>query len=86
MIIYGQTKMKLPKQVAPVLRPNIIQTRLTVNLQDASEERRQYLRADLENGANYNDPMRFLARDTLYRCHIFSGYSQEICLATYGYF
>jgi cyanobactin biosynthesis protein (PatB/AcyB/McaB family) len=86
MIIYGQTKMKLPIQVAPVLRPDIIQTHLTVNFQDASRERRQYLQADLENGANYNDPMRFLARDALCRCHIFSGYSQKICLATCRYF
>lgn len=80
------TDMNLPKQAAPVIRPDIIHPHSTFNVRDASTDRIGYIKFDVLHGANYNDPMRFVAENALPGCHILSGYSREVCLATYRYF
>jgi cyanobactin biosynthesis protein (PatB/AcyB/McaB family) len=53
----------LPLFVAPVLRPEVVQPFLTVNLKGGTPEQVLHVIFDLIHGANYNSPQCFLRRD-----------------------
>ncbi len=55
--------MRLPKQAAPVKRPDIIQPARTVDVIHGRPEDLVHIRMDLMNGANYNDPAPFMHRN-----------------------
>ncbi|MDJ0676002.1 MAG: cyanobactin biosynthesis system PatB/AcyB/McaB family protein [Calothrix sp. MO_167.B42] len=78
--------MKLPIQSAPVIRTNLIKPHAVVDLIHASTEQLLELKVDLQSGANYNDPMRFLMSADYSGCHLFSANSMAICLAGSGLF
>jgi len=78
--------MKIPIQSAPVIRTNLIKPHTVVDLNYASTEQLWELELDLLNGANYNDPMRFLMSTDYSGCHLFSANSMAICLAGSGLF
>jgi cyanobactin biosynthesis protein (PatB/AcyB/McaB family) len=73
--------MRLPKQTAPVIRPDVLQPHLTLDIQNASATRLLEIKFDLLHGANYNAPMKFLITDDFCGCHIFSPHSMAMCLA-----
>ncbi|NER84769.1 MAG: cyanobactin biosynthesis system PatB/AcyB/McaB family protein [Leptolyngbya sp. SIO1D8] len=54
--------MRLPKQSAPVKRPDLIQPHETVDVVHGSIEELVSIRIDLLHGANYNDPPAFQHR------------------------
>ena len=88
--------MKLPKQAKPVMRQTLAtpfkrgrgQTLIpppphkVVDLYHASHTRRFDLLTDLAHGANYYDPMRYLISGDSCGCHILSGSSMAMCLAS----
>jgi len=76
--------MKLPKQSVPVNRHELFEPHTTVNLVDGGTEELWNIRFDLQHGANYDDPMRFLTPVDLCGCHLFSGASMAMCLASCG--
>ena len=76
--------MKLPKQAAPVMRPDLIKPQTVVDLARASRGQLFNLELDLLGGANYNEPMRFLTPVDSCGCHILSGGSMAMCLAACG--
>ncbi|NEO45494.1 MAG: cyanobactin biosynthesis system PatB/AcyB/McaB family protein, partial [Moorea sp. SIO4A3] len=51
--------MRLPKQVAPVKRPDLIQPYRAVDVVHGRGEDLVTIRMDLTHGANYNDPAPF---------------------------
>jgi cyanobactin biosynthesis protein (PatB/AcyB/McaB family) len=73
--------MKLPKQVKPVLRPALIQPHTVLNLKNATNEQGLSLVFALQNGANYNDSMRFSTPIEVCGCHLLSVTSSAICQA-----
>lgn len=54
--------MRLPKQAAPVKRPDIIYPHRTVDVTLGTVEDLVAIRVDLLHGANYNDPAAFAPR------------------------
>jgi cyanobactin biosynthesis protein (PatB/AcyB/McaB family) len=76
--------MKLPKQVKPVVRPALIQPDTVLNLRNATgEDEGLNLVFALQNGANYNDPMRFSTPFEFCGCHLLSVTSPAICQALF---
>lgn len=75
--------MKLPKQVKPVIRTDIIQPDTVLNLGNSklNFEGRLNLIFDLVDGANYNDPMVFSTQEAFCGCHILFGTSAVMCKA-----
>jgi cyanobactin biosynthesis protein (PatB/AcyB/McaB family) len=74
--------MKLPKQVKPVVRPALIQPHTVLNFRNATgQDEGLNLVFNLENGANYNDPMRFSTPIEFCGCHLLSVTSSAICQA-----
>ncbi|MGL5059152.1 MAG: cyanobactin biosynthesis system PatB/AcyB/McaB family protein [Microcoleus sp.] len=53
--------MKLPKQVAPVKRPSLVQPHTTVDVVHGDKEYLTDIRLALLSGANFNDPAPFAA-------------------------
>jgi len=76
--------MKLPKQSVPVNRQDKFEPHTTVNVIDGDIDELKDIRFELRYGANYNDPMRFLTPVDFCGCHLFSGTSMTICLASCG--
>ena len=54
--------MRLPKQAAPVKRPDIIYPHRAVDVVHGRPEDLVAIRMDLLHGANYNDPAAFAYR------------------------
>ncbi|MGK7874947.1 MAG: cyanobactin biosynthesis system PatB/AcyB/McaB family protein [Xenococcaceae cyanobacterium] len=52
--------MRLPKQAAPVKRPDIIEPARAVDVLRGHGEDLIHIRMDLMHGANYNDPAPFM--------------------------
>lgn len=73
--------MQLPKQASPVVRPAFIQPHTVVNRNNATQDYRLKLAADLTYGANYNDPMRFSTPVDFCGCHLLFGTSAAMCKA-----
>lgn len=73
--------MKLPKQAKPVVRPALIQPHTVLNLKNATNEQGLSLVLALQNGANYNDPMRFSTPIDFCGCHLLSRTSAAVCQA-----
>lgn len=51
--------MRLPKQVPPVKRPDLVQPYKSVDVVSGSGPNLVAIRMDLTHGANYNDPAPF---------------------------
>lgn len=84
--------MKLPKQVAPVKRPSLIQPHTTVDVVHGKKEYMIDIRIALQSGANFNDPAPF-AVPVYSSCgyHILSEHnigisaaSMAMCMASWG--
>lgn len=74
--------MKLPKQVRPVIRTDIIQPDTVLNLANAPDAKaRLRLVLELLGGANYNDPMSFSAPVDFCGCHVLFRTSAANCRA-----
>ncbi|NEN88985.1 MAG: cyanobactin biosynthesis system PatB/AcyB/McaB family protein [Okeania sp. SIO3H1] len=78
--------MKLPIQAPPVIRTDLFKPHTVVDLNSASNDTKRELLLSLLDGANYNDPMRFLMSADYCGCHILSGNSMAMCLAACGFF
>lgn len=83
--------MKLPKQSQPISRTitglikNSDQPAATIDFIHASHNSKLELLSNLQNGANYNAPMRFLESSiNSDNCYILSGNSMAMCLAVCG--
>ncbi len=73
--------MKLPKQVQPVTRPDLIQPHTVLNRNNTGQKQRLRLALELLHGANYNDPMRFATPVDFCGCHLLFGNSAAMCRA-----
>jgi cyanobactin biosynthesis protein (PatB/AcyB/McaB family) len=73
--------MKLPKQVKPVIRPDVVKPDTVLNFSNATERQQGHLAYDLTNGANYNDPMKFSIPVAFCGCHLLFGTSRATCTA-----
>jgi cyanobactin biosynthesis protein (PatB/AcyB/McaB family) len=78
--------MKLPKQSAPVNRPDIIHPHTVLDLTHGTndDEEIKNLKFDLLIGANYNAPAVFSMSVSPCGCHIFSGNSMSTCRTKCG--
>lgn len=83
--------MKLPNQATPVSRnitgkiKDFEQPREVINFLHASFDSKFELVANLQAGANYNAPMRFLTPVDSCGCHILSESSMALCLDACGF-
>jgi len=82
--------MTLPKQSLPVIRTTTgrinheEQPFETIDFLQASKSQRLSIVFDLLYGANYNAPARFLVPVDSPGCHLLSGNSMALCLASFG--
>ena len=83
--------MKLPNQAAPIFRTTTglliresDQPHTVLNITRASRDSKAELFTSLIGGANYNASMKFLTPVDSCGCHILSGNSMAMCLASCG--
>ncbi|MGJ5675479.1 MAG: hypothetical protein ACR9NN_18000 [Nostochopsis sp.] len=82
--------MTLPKQSSPVIRTTTGRIKpeeqpfKTIDFEHASKQQKLNIIFALNFGANYHVPARFLVPVNSSGCHLLSGNSMALCLASFG--